>query len=180
MSNQLIEILTLENSHQYEKAYDSYVQLYSSDRSNYDAWKHFYFFLWIAYDEDITIPSRENLELPSFLPSMLKEGQQVFAEMADFNFIAGYTISIFPYLFGDYKEMEKIGNEMILKATKLDPENHIYRMAYLGSIENVDRTLYEQSVREAAPFVALTFTGSGILNEYFKDVLYRIDKLRKH
>lgn len=107
---------------------------------------------------------------------MFNEGKKTFADNADFNFIAGYTVSIFPYEYGDYEDFEKEGRQMLLKATKLDPDNSIFRMVYLGSLPDGDKQLYRQAEIEAAPKVLETFDGKGALNKYFKEILYRIDK----
>ena len=48
------------------------------------------------------------------------------SELAEFNFLAGYAVSIFPYEFGDFEDLERQGAEMLLKATEIEPENIIY------------------------------------------------------
>lgn len=103
---------------------------------------------------------------------MLDEGRQ-FAEKADFNFIAGYTVSIFPYEYGEYNNLEKEAKRMLLEAARLEPENIIYKMVYLGSISTPDDQSYTQTANEAAPKVLETFGGNGSLNKYFREVLYR-------
>lgn len=52
----------------------------------------------------------------------LNNGLNKHSELAEFNFITGYTVSIFPYEFGDYEELNIKGSEMLKKATKLKPE----------------------------------------------------------
>lgn len=107
---------------------------------------------------------------------MFAEGKNSFSDNPDFNFIAGYTVSLLPYEFGDYVELEKEGQQMLLKAIKLEPNNPIYKMVYLGSIPDGDRQLYRRAVIEAAPKVLDRFGGDGALNKYFKEILYRLDK----
>jgi len=65
---------------------------------------------------------------------------------------------------------------MLLKATRLDPENLIYEMVYLGSTSTPNARNYQQIAREAAPKVLEAFNGNGFLNRYFKQVLYRLDR----
>ncbi len=106
---------------------------------------------------------------------MFDEGKKTFAAKADFNFIAGYTVSIFPYEYGEYDDLEKEARQMLFKATSLEPNNIIYKMVYLGSISKPDDELYKKTANEAAPKVLETFIGNGTLNEYFREVLYRVD-----
>jgi hypothetical protein len=104
---------------------------------------------------------------------LFNQGNQLFANLAEFNFIAGYTVSIFPYEFGKYEEFEKVGRNMLKRAMKIDSDNPIYRVTYFGSILNYDDQLYTNALVEAAPAVLKKFSGKGILNDYFRNALYR-------
>lgn len=108
------------------------------------------------------------------LRTMLREGKAAFADIADFNFIAGYTVSLFPYLFGGYKEMEKEGIRWLQRAVELAPDDLVYKMGYLGGIRNADFRQYEEAKLNAAPLVVERFKGAGVLNSYFREVLYRV------
>ena len=145
------------------------------DKSDYEIWKHFYFFLWTAIEDAPTI-FHDKVNLRHLLKVLFDEDKERFADKADFNFIAGYTVSIFPYEYGDYNDLEKEGRQMLFKATQLEPDNKIYRMTYLGSLASGDKQEYRQSEIEAAPKVVETFSGHGALNKYFREILYRLDK----
>ncbi|MFL0683227.1 MAG: hypothetical protein ACJLTB_08350 [Algoriphagus aquaeductus] len=175
MTKSLIDIFNLEDDNLFDEVFVAYSDLYNTDKRNYEVWKHFYFFLWTAI-EDAPSSFQDKINLRQLLQVMFDEGKTAFADNADFNFIAGYTVSIFPYEYGDYGDLEKEGNEMLLKATKLQPDNLIYKMVYLGSISDVDRQQYKQVEIDAAPKVLETFSGTGTLNKYFRQVLYRLDK----
>jgi hypothetical protein len=175
MTQSLYNIFKLEDNKQFDEAFDAYNNLYNQNKNDYEVWKHFYFFLWTAI-EDAPSSFHDKINLRPLMQIMFDEGKKAFADNADFNFIAGYTVSIFPYEYGDYDDLEKEGNEMLLKATQLQPDNLIYRMVYLGSISNVDRQQYRQVEIDAAPKVLETFSGTGALNRYFRQVLYRLDK----
>lgn len=175
MIQSLKDIFVLEEAEKFDEAFDGYNDLYSKDRSDYEVWKYFYFFLWTAI-EDAPSSFHERINLRSLLQRMFDEGKQSFSEKADFNFIAGYTISIFPYEYGRYYDLEKEGQQMLHKANKLDPKNIIYRLAYLGSIPNVDKSEYRRAEIDAAPKVLETFRGNGALNKYFRDIFSRLDK----
>jgi len=173
MIQSLQDIFRSEDSEQFDEAFDAYFKLYNMDKGDYEVWKHFYFFLWTAI-EDAPSGFQDKINLHHLLQLLLREGIQAFSDTADFNFIAGYTVSIVPYEYGEYEDLESEGQQMLLKATKLDPDNTIYRMAYLGSIPNVDKQIYQQAVIAAAPKVLKTFAGEGALNKYFREILYRL------
>jgi len=175
MTQSLQDIFSLEDSEKFDEAFEAYNALYNKDKNDYDVWRHFYFFLWTAI-EDAPSSFHEKINLHHLLQVMFDEGKKAFADKADFNFIAGYTVSIFPYEYGEYDDLEKEGQQMLLRATKLDPKNTIYRMVYLGSLSDGDKLLYRQAEIEAAPKVLETFDGKGTLNKYFREILYRIDK----
>lgn len=175
MTQSLQNIFQLEDSEQFDEAFQVYSEIYSKNNNEYEVWKHFYFFLWTAI-EDAPSSFNDKIDLRQSLKIMLGEGREKFAEIADFNFIAGYTVSIFPYEYGDYNDLEKEAKQMLLKATSLEPENIIYKMVYLGSVSKFDDQMYRQAAVEAAPKVLETFSGNGGLNKYFREVLYRLDK----
>lgn len=175
MTQSLQDIFKLEETQKFDEAFDAYNNLYEQNKNDYKVWKHFYFFLWTTI-EDAPSSFHNKINLQHLLQVMFNEGKKRFADNADFNFIAGYTVSIFPYEYGDYDDWEKEGHSMLLKATQLDPENSIYKMVYLGSISTVDRQQYRQAEIVAAPNVLTTFNGDGALNKYFREVLYRRDK----
>lgn len=175
MTQKLQYIFELEEKEQFEEAFQAYNRIYSADEGDYDVWKHFYFFLWTAI-EDAPSSFHDKINLRHRLQVMYEEGKVRFSDRADFNFVAGYTVSIFPYEYGDYEDLEREGEEMLLKATLLEPNNLIYKLAYLGSLTNVDQNEYRQAEVETAPIVLETFKGTGLFNKYFRQVLYRLDK----
>jgi len=175
MKTSLEEILILEDNESFDEAFEAYKTLYNNDESDYAIWKHFYFFLWTSI-EDAPSSFHERINLRDLLQVMFQRGKRAFANIADFNFIAGYTVSIFPYEYGDYKDLEKEGRDMLLRATKLEPGNAIYRLAYLGGTSDVDPREYTQAAIEAAPKVLENFAGRGALNKYCREIFYRLDK----
>jgi hypothetical protein len=175
MLQSLQHIFQLEDSEQFDKAFEAYHELYSTNKTDYEVWKHFYFFLWTAI-EDAPSSFQDRVDLRHLLQEMFDKGKQSFSDLADFNFIAGYTVSIFPYEYGDYNDLAKEGQQMLQKAVRLEPENIIYKMVQLGSITNADPKEYRQAEIDAAPRVLETFSGAGALNKYFRQVLYRLDK----
>jgi hypothetical protein len=175
MVESLIDIFHLEDEEKFDDAFESCKALYTSSKNDYEIWKHFYFFLWTAI-EDAPTSFQDRIDLRRLLKLMFDDGRLAFGDRADFNFIAGYTVSIFPYEFGDYENLSKEGGTMLEKAFHLEPENLIYRLVYLGSILNVNPKEYRQAEIDAAPEVLETFSGPGALNKYFRQVLYRLDQ----
>ncbi|WP_264522382.1 hypothetical protein [Flavobacterium sp. N1994] len=165
-------ILLLEERNEFDKAFEAYQKLYSNQNLDFELWKHFFFFLWICI-EDSPLEFQERIDISKELKEKFVEGKKNFSELAEFNFIAGYTVSIFPYEFGDYDDLENEGSKMILKATEIEPENIIYRMVYLGDLPNLDRKKYEEAVVSAKPIVLEKFNGIGFFNKYFRQVLAR-------
>lgn len=142
---------------------------------NYAIWRYFYFFLWIMVD-DAPFDLIERLNLQAVMQRVLAEGGTHFSTLADFNFLAGYTITLLPYEFGPWEVWEARGNAMLQQATIMAPTNPIYRLAYSGSLSQLQpySLLYQQAAREAAPLIASIFRGSGMLNRYFGQVLDRV------
>ena len=173
MKSSFSNIFELEEAKEFYKVFEIYSDLYSKSKSDYEVWKHFYFFLWTAI-EDASNEFIEKINLSKLMQNMFDEGKRNFSELADFNFIAGYTVSIFPYEYGDYDDLEIEANQMLKKATEIEPENLIYKLVFLGSLETVDNEEYKKVKTEAAPKVLEVFNGKGTLNKYFRQVLYRI------
>ncbi|MEI6823522.1 MAG: hypothetical protein WCL51_16440 [Bacteroidota bacterium] len=169
----LNDIFELEDRNEFEKVYTSYQNIYNKTNLNYDIWKHFYFFLWSCIEE-ASNEFQEKINLRKELEDKFNDGKQHFSNLADFNFIAGYTITIFPYEYGDYEDLGDEGVVMLLKATMIEPKNLIYKMVYLGGTLSDDKNIYDKAVINAAPLVLKEFSGKGFLNRYFKEVLYRI------
>ena len=131
--------------------------------------------MWTAI-EDAPNEFNDKINHTEMIQKMFKEGKKSFSDLADFNFIAGYTVSIFPYEYGNYDDLEIEAKQMLKKATEIEPKNLIYKFAYLGSIVNDKNEEYQKLEVEVAPIVLETFSGKGLLNKYFRQVLYRINK----
>ena len=175
MTQSLQEIFKLEDAKQFDKVFKEYNDLYSEDKSVYEVWKHFYFFLWTAI-EDAPSSFHKKINLRQLLKEMFIKGKQFFADKADFNFIAGYTVTIFPYEYGDYNSLEKEGREMLFKAKKLEPHNIIYELLYQGSLMTTSNEKYRQLRIKAGPKIMETFSDNSTLSKYFKQVLIEKEK----
>lgn len=170
----LKSIFEIEDKEDFDKAFELYHELYKTNPTDFEIWKHFFFFLWIAI-EDAKSEFHERINLRQRLKEMFDDGKSKFQHLTEFKFIAGYTVSIFPYEFGDYDDLEKEGQDLLRQAHQEEPDNIIYRMVYLSS-SNSDKNECRQSELDASPVVLKRFQGAGLLNNYFRQVLNRIDK----
>ena len=164
--------MELEDSGDFDQAFEAYNRLYQTSTSEFEIWKHFYFFLWTAI-EDASSEFQERINLREKLREMYDDGKELFQNYTEFKFIAGWTVSIFPYEYEGYEDLEREGKELLRQANQEDPDGKIYRMAYLGSFES-DEQEYKQAVLETSPVVMERFQGPGLLNSYFRQVLNRI------
>ena len=174
MEKELIKIIELENNRKFELAFQAYVELYSRNKNDFEVWKYFFFFIWVIIEE---MPNEfsEKIEREKKLKEMFVEGFAIFSQNAEFNFIAGYVMSNFPYEFGDFAEYERKSSELLAEARNIEPNNDIYEMVYLGNSENSNSEEYIIAKNNAKPKVIEKYNGSGLLNEYFMQVLIRKD-----
>lgn len=167
----LKDILILEYKGEFELAFEFYNELYQSNKSDFEVWKHYFFFMWLA-PEETSEEFQNKINLQQLLRDLYSEGKEQFQNETEFKFITGYAISILPYEFGDYAEYEKIGNELLRQAHHEQPNDTVYKMVYLGTINsNIEE--YKKEELEASQVVLNRFKGPGLLNNYFRHVLNR-------
>jgi hypothetical protein len=102
-------------------------------------------------------------------------GMARFGRDYRFLWLAGYMISLFPYLFfgGNsdalFLEWEKKGRDMMSLATDIRPGDAIARAVYLGS--GKASRAYARAKSQPRPVLSHTFPGNTAIEEYFRDVL---------
>ena len=177
MNYNLENIFKLESEEKYNEAYYQYKSLLKTSPLNFDIWKYYYFFLW-SMIEDVsgvfTIFKGEDLR--NELKNELDYGLKNFEKIAEFNFLAGYTTSIFPYEYGDYEEMENFGKQLLSKASELESNNVLFKMVFLGSLENPNvkqKNEYNNLKSKVKKEILEKHYGNGLLNEYFNQVFIR-------
>ena len=177
MNYNLENIFKLESEEKYNEAYYQYKSLLKTSPLNFDIWKYYYFFLW-SMIEDVngvfTIFKGEDLR--NELKNELDYGLKNFEKIAEFNFLAGYTTSIFPYEYRDYKKMENFGKQLLSKASELDSNNVLFKMVFLGSLENPNveqKNEYNNLKSKVRIEILEKHYGNGLLNEYFNQVFIR-------
>ena len=174
MNQNLEQIFELETAEKYNEAYSEYQKLISENNAEFETWKYYFFFLW-SMIEDVSGFFKMGIDLRTELESELRNGLNKYWKLAEFNFIAGYAISIFPYEFGDYEELEIKGKEMLKKAFEMEQSNPIYEMVYLGSKNRnkKEESLYKKSCAESKLILKIKYNGKGLLNEYYNQVFNR-------
>ncbi|RZJ69691.1 hypothetical protein [Flavobacterium sp.] len=171
-------ILKLEADRNYIPALEEYRKAYAENPSDYRLWRHYYFFLWYLTVEDYPLGLQDfvaDQKIADELKVLGDEGIKRHRGNPDALFVLGYTIGIFPYLFGDYTEWENTAKQFLESAHVLSPEDKIYKLAYLGSIPSGAETEYLQACKTAAPEVISRFEGNDLFNSYFREVLYRAE-----
>lgn len=177
MNQNLKQIFELESAEKYNEAYSLYQKLISENNADFETWKYYFFFLWTMI-EDVTGIFTKDIDLRKKLESELTIGFNKYSELAEFNFIAGYTVSIFPWEFGDYEELDTKGTEMLKKAHEMEPTNPIYQMVYLGSqsLNEKGQESYKVACAESKKIIKSDYSGKGLFNEYFNQVFNRDEK----
>ena len=168
-------LLELEETDNYIFAFEEYQKQYSVDK-DFQVWKHYYFFLWYIIVEDFPLGLASFIsenDITKELIDVAAFGMNKFKNDPEALFVLGYTISLFPYYFGDYIEWEEKANRMLERATNILSRYIIYQLAYLGA-SSENQELYHQVCTNAASEVVARFSGAGLYNKYFKDVLYRV------
>lgn len=177
MKDPVNQILELEEKEDFQAALDAYRIKYKSNPDDFEVWKFYYFFLWYINVEDFPLGLQgfvETNQLDKELKQVGFEGLEKFSTIPEGLFVLGYTINLFPYYFGDYEEWEEKGSQMIDQAADLAPANKIYRMVKIGQQPDWNENEeYQKACRNAAEDVKLKYSGKGLLNSYFHEVLYR-------
>jgi hypothetical protein len=173
----ILEIVyALEDENDFESVFLIYRKTFELDRQDFQLWRSFYFFLWYCLVEDGFLKC-ENFNLAYNLSKeydlLLDYGHRTYSNNPEFNFIVGYTISVYPYLFPNILETESLGKQLVKKAWNLERSNLIYNMVRLGdSLPGSEE--YSRSCINASTLVLVQYKGNGYLNSYFRSVLFRI------
>jgi hypothetical protein len=172
----LEDILELEEKQEYNKAYYIYSPLLNKNSTDFELWKHYFFFLWYMV-EVVKGQFTVDIDLHKTLATELKKGQELFKNIPEFNFITGYSISIMPYIFGNCNAYEKKAIELLEKASNLEPNNPIYKMTLLGAQWDFggQKQSYNEVCLRSKQIIAQKYSGKGLINSYFFTILNRYE-----
>lgn len=173
--HKLNHILRLEDSEKYNEAYLAYQTLIIRGIVDFDAWKHYFFFLYTMVESPNEKFSMA-IDLHQKFADELAHGLEKFRENTEFNFIVGYALCFIPGNYEGFEALCRQGVEMLKKAHASVPENPMYTIAYLGAIIQPSEELKKQYTKAciaSKEIVQETFSGKGLLNNYFKVALSR-------
>lgn len=172
----LTDILELEDNQDYNKAYYLYSILLTKNDTNFELWKHYFFFLWRMLD-DAKDQFTVDIELRKTLMIELKRGFKLYKNSPEFNFITGYIISIMPYIFGNCDIYEKKAIKLLEKASNLKPNNPIYKMIFLGAQWDFggQEQSYNNVCLKSKQIITHKYSGKGLINNYFSTILNRYE-----
>ena len=77
MKQSFQNIFELEDAEKFDEVYKIYSDLYLESKSDYEIWKHFYFFLWTAI-EDAPNEFNEKINHSEMMQKMFDEGKKTF------------------------------------------------------------------------------------------------------
>jgi hypothetical protein len=177
----------LEDREKWEEARFMLYELWNADRENLDLLLRLLSECWYVLCEwgcSIMISDEDPAENPIFrifkdtLIECTTYGLTHFSNDPRFLWMAGYMISMFPYLFYDgdtgdlYTEWESKGKEMLALLYKQNPNDLMAKIAHLGSylISDADKE-YRKAKRKLTPLLGNYFTDSTVIEQYFKNVL---------
>lgn len=171
---QLSDVLELEDLKAYNDAYYSYRKLEFENNNDFNYWKHYFFFLWQML-EGVEGAFTVSIDLKKTLLKELNKGEGLYAHIPEFNFLAGYAISIMPSIFGSCEVYEKKSIQLLEKACDLEPGNSIYKMILLGAQWDFggQEDRFNEVCSKSKQVISKRFSGSGLINKYFRTTLNR-------
>ncbi|MGI2326785.1 hypothetical protein [Planococcus sp. YIM B11945] len=164
----------LEAAGKYKAALDIMTAMWKEEPLNLKVFLRLGFLSWYVIAEwgvlgDTNLEEAHFEELERLLKELTAFGFTEFNEEAEFLWLFGYMISLFPYLFDTEEEL---GNRMINAAHNLKPEDPVIHLIYLKSFTWEIATPEQFNVQKAAGRVlAAAFEGNGEIQRYFKEVL---------
>lgn len=168
----------LEQAERWEEAVDFLYQRWQNDRNDVQKLCMLLFECWSVLI-DPRSDDRSEQRLYMFCQKRLTEvteyGMEKFDSDPLFLWMAGYCISLFPFLFhreeksGEEEKWDKKGEELLLRATKIAPDNLIARVFYYGCFS--DRTEYMWAKIQLAPMLGELFPGTSAIDRYFREIL---------
>lgn len=122
-----------------------------------------------------THPNDTNLQFKKTLSEVTEYGMSQFADNPKFLWLAGYMIQMFPSHFclkgnsGEFLEWEQRGENMLYRATQLEPSNLIAQTLYWGTKSS--SPLYSSFQLLLVPRLNELFPGQTAIEEYFREIL---------
>jgi hypothetical protein len=168
----------LERQEKWDEARELLYKTWAKDKLNNETFIRLFSECWYLLAEwDCWVKAGE-LSFKTF-QNMLIEctefGTYNFKDNPRFLCLAGYMISLFPYLFyvddtGNlYSEWEQKGIDMLCKASELDPNDKIAEIFNLGRTGGASE--YNNAKESISSELTTLFPGETLLEEYFREIL---------
>ena len=175
---EVAELVTLEQQEKWEEARSLLFDQWNSDKNSIDKLLRMMTECWYVLVEWDCCIANEGLSFQQFKETLMLSadyGLQHFPENSRFLCMAGYMISLFPYLFYqdgldyNYLELEQKGKEMLAASYALNPDDPVATVFSLGT-KNQDQEYLEAKAMFSASFTDL-FQGETAIEQYFRDIL---------
>ena len=169
----------LEIQEKWEEARELLYKMWENDKLNSKKLIRLLFECWYVLAEwnCINTSSISRKALQDTLIECTDFGIQNFMDDVHFLCVAGYMISLFPYLFynhgdGDfYTELEQKGLGMLRKACELNPNDRIAMALNLGFKLDLKEGEYNEVIRPLSNELAKLFPRKTAIETYFKNAL---------
>ena len=166
-------LVELELAERWEEAIDLLYQRWLDDKNNVSKLCMVLFECWCVMIDPKFNESARFLAYQEKLNEVTKYGIEYCSSDLKFLWVAGYCISLFPFLFycndKGKSEWDHRGEEMLLQATNIDPDNLIARVFYHGCFS--DHSEYLWTKVQLMPMLKDLFPGSTAIERYFREIL---------
>lgn len=165
----------LENYQKWNEVKCSLEHLWLTHKDNIEIASHLGCICWyvLVFWERIDNSTLDERDFIKTLTEVTEYGLISFTDKPEFLWKFGYMIKLFPYYFGDYEKWEKIGQQLIEKAHELKPEDPVITMIYLNDDSLSE---YKEACVKVSEQLPSRFSGTGVIDKYFRSVLNHIDK----
>jgi len=175
---EVTELAALEKQEKWEEVRSLLFNQWNSDKNNIDRLLRLMTECWYVLVEWDCCIANEGLAFQQFKETLMlstEYGLQHFPQNSRFLCMAGYMISLFPYLFyhdgsdSKYLELEHKGKQMLAESYALNPDDPVATVFCLGT-KNQDKEYLEAKAMLSASFIDL-FRGETAIEQYFRDIL---------
>lgn len=168
------EVDDLEAQNKFKEALFLMHRVWLQEPANLKVYLRMTFLAWYVlverpFFDEIDMDDEDFDECLTLVRSLLFYGEEHFEGNAYYQWMIGYTMYMFPHIYGDYDRMEAKSREMLKKAYILFPEDPLIKMCYFDNRDHYKRNLaYSDLYEEVALLVPIIFPGNSSLESYFR------------
>jgi len=160
---------SIENWQKIIKAYEERYKNNPKDKETILRYMYVLFLLLLE-DEVVKYPNFNYVKYNGIIRDLFFKSKDLFWNDSDYCFIVGYflTFGVFE-TNDDYYGYYELGNSMIKRAYELQPDNIVYKLAYIGTLNNNKAYLEfkinnKEKINEA---LEKYFDNRGLMGDYF-------------